>query len=166
MQKLPNRKTTHMDKISIDTAKTLDGLFRERVKRSPQSVAYRDYDVTREAWLDYTWADMGNAVKRWQTALSRENLAPGDRVAIMVRNCPQWVMFEQAALGLGLVVVPLYTEDRAENAAWCLDNAGASLLLLENMVRWDALSGVAGQLAQLKRIVILNATSTGYSSDR
>ncbi len=159
MQKLPNRKTTHMDKISIDTAKTLDGLFRERVKRSPQSVAYRDYDVTREAWLDYTWADMGNAVKRWQTALSRENLAPGDRVAIMVRNCPQWVMFEQAALGLGLVVVPLYTEDRAENAAWCLDNAGASLLLLENMVRWDALSGVAGQLAQLKRIVILNATS-------
>jgi len=148
-----------MDMISIDTARTLDGLFRERVKRSPQSIAYRDYDVSREAWLDYTWADMGNAVKLWQTALSRENLAPGDRVAIMVRNCPQWVMFEQAALGLGLVVVPLYTEDRAENAAWCLDNAGASLLLLENMVRWEALSNVVGQLTRLKRIVILNATS-------
>lgn len=148
-----------MDMISIDTARTLDGLFRERVKRSPQSIAYRDYDVSRETWLDYTWADMGNAVKLWQTALSRENLVPGDRVAIMVRNCPQWIMFEQAALGLGLVVVPLYTEDRAENAAWCLDNAGASLLLLENMVRWEALSNVVGQLTRLKRIVILNATS-------
>lgn len=148
-----------MDIISIDTAKTLDGLFRERVKRSPQSIAYRDYNVSQETWLDYTWADMGNAVKLWQTALSRENFVPGERVAIMVRNCPQWVMFEQAALGLGLVVVPLYTEDRAENAAWCLDNAGASLLLLENMVRWEALRDEVDQLTQLKRIVILNATS-------
>lgn len=148
-----------MGVIPVETARTLDGLFREQVRRTPHTTAYRDYDVSQEAWLDYTWDDMASAVKLWQTALSRENLSPGDRVAIMVRNCPQWVMFEQAALGLGLVVVPLYIEDRAENAAWCLDNAGASLLLLENMVRWDALSEVAGQLGQLKRIVIINATS-------
>lgn len=91
--------------------------------------------------------------------LFRENLAPGDRVAIMVRNCPQWVMFEQAALRLGLAVVPLYIEDRAENAAWCLDNAGVSLLLLGNMAHWKALSEIVDQLTQLKRIVILEAVS-------
>ena len=145
--------------ISIETAQTLDGLFQERAKRSPQSIAYRDYDVNQETWLDYTWADMSRAVKLWQTALSRENLAPGDRVAIMVRNCPQWVMFEQAALRLGLAVVPLYIEDRAENAAWCLDNAGVSLLLLGNMAHWKALSEIVDQLTQLKRIVILEAVS-------
>ncbi|MXS85996.1 long-chain fatty acid--CoA ligase [Nitrosomonas sp. HPC101] len=149
----------NVDMISIETARTLDGLFRERVRCSPWAIAYRDYDVSQEIWQDYTWEEMAAAVRLWQTSLSRENLSPGDRVAIMVRNCPQWVMFEQAALGLGLVVVPLYIEDRAENAVWCLDNAGASLLLLENMVRWDALSGVAEQLQQLKRIVIMNATS-------
>ncbi|BBL35127.1 long-chain-fatty-acid--CoA ligase FadD15 [Nitrosomonas stercoris] len=148
-----------MDIISIDAVKTLDGLFRERVKRTPQAIAYRAYDVNQEAWVDYTWVEMDNAVKCWQTALSQENLASGDRVAIMVRNCPQWVMFEQAALGLGLVVVPLYTEDRAENAAWCLGDAGASLLLLENMTQWEALRNVIGQLTQLKRVVILNATA-------
>lgn len=58
-----------MDMISIETAQTLDGLFQERAKRSPQSIAYRDYDVNQETWLDYTWADMSRAVKLWQTAL-------------------------------------------------------------------------------------------------
>lgn len=150
--------THNLDMISVETARTLDGLFRERVRRSPHATAYRDYDVSEEIWRDYTWDDMANAVKRWQMALSQENLSPGDRVAVMARNCPQWVMFEQAALGLGLVVVPLYTEDRAENAAWCLDNAGTALLLLENMTRWEAMNEAMPGLQQLKRIVILDAS--------
>lgn len=156
------------DLIPLEIARTLDGLFRERVRRSSNAVAYRDYDVSQERWQDYTWGEMADAVRLWQTALSRENLSPGDRVAVMARNCPQWVIFEQAALGVGLVVVPLYTEDRAENAAWCLDNAGVSLLLLENMTHWDALNEASAQLQQLKHIIILHATSEDirYTNDK
>jgi long-chain acyl-CoA synthetase len=36
----------------------------------------------------------------------KQGLEKGDRVAIMVRNCREWVVFDQAALGLGLVTVP------------------------------------------------------------
>ena len=151
------------DVISIDTARTLDGLFRERAKHSLKAIAYLDYDVNKAAWQEYTWEDMASAITRWQAALAKENLSPGDRVAVMMRNCPQWVMFEQAALALGLVVVPLYTEDRAENAAWCLDNAGAKLLLLESLAQWDELSEVSDQLSQLVRVVILTATSNDVS---
>ncbi|MCW5597907.1 MAG: long-chain fatty acid--CoA ligase [Nitrosomonas sp.] len=143
------------DVIPVEVAKTLDGLFRERVRRSPQSIAYRDYDVTAEKWIDYTWAEIARAIARWQTALSSENLTPGDRVAVMSRNCPQWVMFEQAAIGLGLVVVPLYTEDRAENAAYCLQHSGAKLLLVEKLTQWETFSEVREQLAELSRIVVM-----------
>lgn len=166
MSNLPPSPKT--DVISIDVARTLDGLFRERAKRSLKAIAYLDYDVHKENWREYTWADMADAVTRWQTALAKENLAPGDRVAVMMRNCPQWVMFEQAALGRGLVVVPLYTEDRAENAAWCLDNAGVKLLLLESLAQWDALSAVANQLKRLTRIVIstANPVDVGHADER
>ncbi|SDY55966.1 long-chain fatty acid--CoA ligase [Nitrosomonas sp. Nm58] len=149
------RGSQHTNVIPVEVAKTLDGLFGERVRRSPESVAYRDYDDTTEEWRDYTWAEMERAVARWQAALSRENLSLGDRVAVMSRNCSQWVMFEQAALGLGLVVVPLYTEDRAENAAYCLQNAGVKLLLVEKLAQWEVFSSVQDQLTALSRIVIM-----------
>ncbi|CAE6494732.1 Long-chain acyl-CoA synthetase [Nitrosomonas nitrosa] len=152
---MTDNQRTQTDVISVEVAKTLDGLFRERVRRSPQSIAYRDYDVTAEKWIDYTWAEMAGAIARWQTALSSENLTPGDRVAVMSRNCPQWVMFEQAAIGLGLVVVPLYTEDRAENAAYCLQHSGAKLLLVEKLTQWETFSEVTEQLAELSRIVVM-----------
>ena len=101
----------------VEQAKTLDGLFKERVQRSPQKVAYRYFNPVCEEWSDYTWEQMNQFVARWQLALTKESLVPGDRVAVMMRNCPEWVMFEQAALGLGLVVIPLYSDDRVENAA-------------------------------------------------
>src|SRR5262245_27983065 len=104
--------------IPVEQAKTLDGLFAERVRRSAQKVAYRYYNSTCEEWGSYTWEQMNQWVARWQVALANESLVPGDRVAVMMKNCPEWVMFEQAALGLGLVVIPLYTDDRVENAAY------------------------------------------------
>ncbi|MBK7352281.1 MAG: long-chain fatty acid--CoA ligase [Nitrosomonas sp.] len=145
----------HKDVIPIEAAQTLDGLFSERVTRSPQKIAYRDYDSITEQWRDYSWADMGRFVARWQAALAKEDLSPGDRVAIMCRNCPQWVAFEQAALGLGLVVVPLYTEDRAENAAYCIENAGVKLLVVEKAAQWEAFLPILPQLSSVLRIVIL-----------
>lgn len=143
--------------ITVEQARTLDGLFKTRVQQSPDKVAYRYYNQQIEQWDSYTWAQMNLAVARWQATLSKEALIHGDRVAVMMRNCPEWVMFEQAALGLGLVVVPLYTDDRAENAAYILHNSGAKILLLENLSQWHDFSAIRDQLEGLQRIVILNS---------
>ena len=36
--------------ISVEAAQTLDGLFRERVKRSPHKEAYRYFNWISEQW--------------------------------------------------------------------------------------------------------------------
>lgn len=89
-----------VDYISPEAAFTLDGLFHERVRRSPHHVAYRYFDEAAGDWREITWQSAMQQAVRWQQALLRENLAIGDRVAIMLKNCPSWVMFDQAALGL------------------------------------------------------------------
>ena len=143
--------------IPTETAKTLDGLFSERVRRSPKMIAYRSYDQVAGKWCDHTWAQIEREVARWQAALAKEGLEAGDRVAVMAKNCPEWVIFDQAALGLGLVIVPLYTEDRAENAAYILSDSGARLLLLEDQKQWQPLKELRGQMSELFRIVTINS---------
>jgi long-chain acyl-CoA synthetase len=141
--------------IPVEQAKTLDGLFKERVQRSPQKMAYRYFNLVSEQWGSYTWEQMNQWVARWQAALERESLAPGDRVAVMMKNCPEWVMFEQAALGLGLVVVPLYTDDRVENAAYVINDANVKVLLLENSHQWQQFLTIHDEIEGLQRIVLL-----------
>ena len=87
------------DVIPVEAAVTLDGLFRERVRRTPDLVAYRYFDEASNEWRGYTWREMDAHVARWQAALERDGLKAGDRVAIMLRNSPEWVMCDIAALG-------------------------------------------------------------------
>jgi len=141
------------DVIPLEVANHLPGLFRERVRRSPETTAYHHYIESEQTWQDFTWQDMAQSVSLWQTAMLREGLNPGDRVGIMLRNCPQWVMFEQAALGLGLVVVPLYTNDRAENLGYIIEDADIQLILIDNKEHWDCLSEVYHRLTDIKTII-------------
>ncbi|MFZ1766467.1 MAG: long-chain fatty acid--CoA ligase, partial [Candidatus Nitrotoga sp.] len=83
-------------------------------------------------------------------------LVAGDRVGIMLRNCPQWVLFDQAALSLGLVVVPLYTEDRQDSVAYIINDAGVKVLLFENAEQWQALRSVCAQLPCIQRMISLD----------
>ena len=132
-------ESAHLDIISPDTAGTLHGLFLERSQRSPGAVAYRYFDDQTQQWCDVTWAQMAAEVAACQASMVQLSLAVGDRVAIMAKNCREWVIFEQAALGLGLVVVPLYANDRAESVAYILDDADVKLLLIEGAEHWQAL---------------------------
>jgi long-chain acyl-CoA synthetase len=151
--------------INPEEAVTLHGLFLERVKRTPDGIAYRYFDTHRDVWQSLTWAQMLDEVARWQAALLTEKLAAGDRVAIMLRNCPQWVMFEQAAMSLGLIVVPLYTVDRPDNIAYIVNDAQVKVLLFETDEQWQALRTVIGQFGGVRRLVSLDRTA-GHGEQR
>jgi len=144
------------DLISVESARTLDGLLVQRIKRSPDGLAYRSYDRASSSWVDLTWNDVGRQVVRWQDALAEEDLQPGDRVAVLLRNCPEWVYFDQASLGLGLVVVPLYTDDRADNVAYILADAAVKLLLVQDSGRWRRLAPALKEHKHLHRVVVLD----------
>ena len=154
------------DFIAAETAVTLAGLFRERVKRSPNKVAYRQFDQDTGQWCDSTWQEMATEVARWQDALAREGLQQGERVAVLLRNCKEWVTFDQAALGCGLVVVPLYTDDRPESAAYILNHCGAKVLLLQGEEQWQGLLTVHDQLGDLTRILTLEPVTVPEGETR
>ena len=89
------------DLINAEQAGTLDGLFYERVRRSPGLTAYQDFDRQTAGWRDSTWADVARQVARWRTALAAEVFGDGARAAISLRNGLDWVYFDQAVLAEG-----------------------------------------------------------------
>ena len=145
--------------ISCNTAGTLDRLFRIRCLTSPDRMAYRYFDRKTDTWPEMTWNDMANLTSRWQQGLQNEGLQKGDRVALRLKNSIEWVAFEQAALGLGLVVVPLYVDDRPDNVAYILHDAGVKVLLLNDDKQWQELSGHLETDSLLSRTIILHSTT-------
>jgi long-chain acyl-CoA synthetase len=159
------------DIICVEEAETLDGLFRVRVQRSADDEAFSYYDRGADGWVSFTWGEMQQHIARWQHSLREEGLCDGDRVAVLLRNSPQWVMFEQAALSLGLVVVPLYSDDRPDNIAYILDDAAIRLLLIQDARRWQRLAPVivadnAEEHGSLRRVLLLDDSDEAARSER
>ncbi|WP_200244657.1 AMP-binding protein [Lamprobacter modestohalophilus] len=144
------------DSIAADTAGTLSGLFRCRVAQTPTATAYRQHE--QGAWRDYRWKDVARRVLRWQRGLAAEGLRPGERVALSLPNGVDWVCFDQAALGLGLVTVPLYTTDSPGNLLHILTDSGARLLLLDTDAQWAALLSQGAELPALRRVLCRRIT--------
>ncbi len=142
--------------ISPETAGSLPGLLFERLRRSPKQTAYQFFDAADNTWQTLNWQQVGFEVARWQQALLAENLQAGDRVALNLRNCKEWVFFDQAALSLGLIVVPLYPDDRPDNMAFILEDADVKLVLLQSGRQWQLLKAALSEHHALKKVVLLN----------
>jgi long-chain acyl-CoA synthetase len=97
---------------------------------TPDRVLYRQ--CRDDAWEDVRAAELAQLIGRWQSAFNALGLVEGDRIALCVKNSVEWIAVDLAALGLGLVVVPLYVDDNPENVAWCVGNAEARCLIVES----------------------------------
>src|SRR5215212_6565589 len=76
------------------------------------------------------------ALDRWASAMARGLLmhgaAPGDRVALLLRNRPEFVALGHAAPRAGVTLVLLNTRLAAPELAWQLTDSGARLLIYDS----------------------------------
>ena len=149
-----------MDVIDPAEVKTLHGLFAERVARSPDKTAYIQYRPGQyrpgeDDWAGYSWGQMAEQVAHWRRAIATDGFERGDRAAIRMRNNREWVLYDQACLAGGLVVTPLYSEDRPDNIAYILEHTAARLLLVENAAMWLEMADELPLLTNLARVVVL-----------
>ncbi len=149
-----------LDIIEQDAFPTLSLAFRERVRRTPDKIAYRQYSVHGNKWLSYSWQWVARQVSRWQQALLQTGIKKGDRVAIRYKNSVQWVIFDQAAQGLGLITVPLYVDDRGDNIAYILNNAECKLLYVQTLDQWQEIRDSDTPLESLQMVILHHNKAT------
>lgn len=150
---------TH-DIVSLDYDRNLAELLLGRLERTPDDVAYSQYERAARDWVPWTWRQFADRVSCWQQALAADGLRTGDRVALMLQNCRDWAAFDLAAQGLGLVVVPLYVNDRPDNMGLILQDCGARFLLIGNDEQWQSLAPIETRLSQLHRVVSLEPAAS------
>ncbi len=102
---------------------SLNQIFEDAVNNSPNVDAIY-YFGTR-----ITYSELEKYVKQFSKALIRLGLKKGDRVALMLPNIPQYVIFHFAILRVGGILVPtnpLYVE---RELAYQINNSGAEIII-------------------------------------
>ena len=106
-------------------------------------------------WKGLSWSEVAAASRRTREGLLRLGLTPGDRLAILAENCPQWVIVDLAALGMGGVVVPLYPTSSANEIEHVLGNSGTRAIAVHGEENLKKVTAVAPRLPELETIVMM-----------
>ncbi len=111
-------------------------------------VVYEDERVTYAAWY--------RAVAALAHALQERGVKKGDRVALAMRNLPEWPVAFFAAAVTGAIAVPLNAWWTGEELAFGLADSGAAVLICD-AERWDRISPYKAEMPALAHVMVTRA---------
>ena len=116
--------------------------------RDSTFIVYEDERVTYEGWFRAAAALAGE--------LARLGIGKGDRVALAMRNIPEWPVILFAVTSLGAIVVPLNAWWTGAELSFGLEHAGAKLLICDSQ-RWQRIEPHLAELPALRQAIVSRA---------
>ena len=139
--------------MSDATVTTLSRLFLSSCrtyKKPDRMMAKRD-----KSWVQISTDEVETTVRRLSLGLREFGLKPGDRVAILSENRPEWVMTDFAVLCAGGVTVPIYTSLLPDQVRYIVGDAGAKIVVCSDLEMWRKIELVREALPALERVIVV-----------
>ncbi len=136
--------------------RTLMQVFDEIVDQWPHKPAMRAKRGGR--WRATSWSAYRQECRRAARAFMARGLEPGQGVAILSFNRPEWFMADVAAIMAGGVPAGIYTSCSPEQCQYITEHCEAPIIVLENAAQLEKIRKVRDQLPLLQTIVMLDDT--------
>jgi long-chain acyl-CoA synthetase len=117
-----------------------------------------------KVWHDHSWQEVSEAAGRLRGGFARLGIKPGDRVAIMADNCPECVIADQAALGMGAIVVPLFTTSAAEETQHVLNDSTSRIVCTYGESNIRKILALSSKLPVLETVVAMEPDAIEQNS--
>lgn len=99
------------------------------------TVTWREYSLIESSSggkyrRELTWREFDRHANRFANLLLSRGVKKGDKVAILLMNCLEWLPIYFGILKTGALAVPMNFRYTAEEIAYCLDLSDATVLVL------------------------------------
>jgi long-chain acyl-CoA synthetase len=119
-----------------------------------------------DVWHYLNGSEVVDRVKRIAMGLSAMGVKPGDRVAIISENRPEWSFVDLAILSLRAVNVPIYTTQAVEQIRYILENSGAKMLFISGKKIWNHAENAIRSVEQLENVIFFDAAERPQDESR
>lgn len=142
---------------------TINAVFKNRVKTYGDRLAVEKKRAG--GWESATWNQYYDRARAAGLGLHHLGVEKGDRIGILSENCLEWVYTDMGALGMGAVVVPIYTTLVAEEVRYIAENSELKVLFVENQEQLDKAAEFVDEVKNLSKIVCFNdAQAPGHDA--
>ncbi|MFB8000978.1 AMP-dependent synthetase/ligase [Nocardia sp. NPDC056000] len=131
-------------KVTTVRPRTLCEAFQANVAANPDAIALR----TLGGAVTITWREYGERVRSIAAGLTGLGIGPGDTVAIMLTNRPEFHLCDTAVLHTGATPFSVYNTNPVDLLAYQFGNAGNRAVICERQFAPQILAAVEKAAAQ------------------
>lgn len=118
---------------AVTPSMTVPWLLNRRATNTPDSVCIERRTGIGSSWVKITAAEFQADVIHTARGFLGLGLNPGDTVAIFGATSYEWSLLDVAAQYAGLIVVPIYESNSAEQVDWVLNDSSIRLVLTDSL---------------------------------
>ena len=107
-------------------------------------------------YKDISWNQACRQVQGVARGLLQMGIGPGDRVAILSENRPEWVYTDIGCLSIGAIDAPIYATNTPEQCAYIIKDSGARIVFASTGEQLGKLLAVRDQLDDVEKVVMMN----------
>jgi long-chain acyl-CoA synthetase len=126
-------------------------LFFEQVSARKDHVALRRKE--HGIWNRISWKEYGEKVLETGAAMIALDIQPGERVAILGDNRPEWLFCHLAAMAIGCVTCGVYSTSAPDQINYVVGHSESKILFVENEEQVDKVLQILPDLS-VKQIVV------------
>ncbi|NWG05658.1 MAG: AMP-binding protein [Chloroflexi bacterium] len=126
--------------------------FIENTRKYPAKIALEFLDPPLQR---FTYAELDEQVNRTSAYLHSLELQPGDRMALQLTKCLEFILLHLAAVRLGAITLPLNPAYPPDELTYFLEDSGAKLFFALESAK-EKIEPILPQLPGLKECVFLN----------
>src|SRR5690554_5379195 len=124
-----------------------------RQRRAQGGVAHR---VKRLGlWQEISWGEYETAVQQLAAWLLTKGLEPGDRVALLGENCPEWLVSDLAIQSAAGITVGVYATSSPEQLLYCIKHAEVRGLILEDAEQLEKWIAIREQCPEVDFVLVI-----------
>ena len=139
-------------------------LFFQQVDRLGDKVALRNKDYG--IWNRISWKSYGQNVRISAAGFLSMGIEPGNRVAILGDNRPEWLVCHLGSMTAGCVTCGIYPTSSPEEIEYVVEHSESKILFVENEEQIDKVLQIVDHLNVLKIIVWDQQGLWGFSHPR
>ncbi|MDQ1708373.1 MAG: long-chain acyl-CoA synthetase, partial [Pyrinomonadaceae bacterium] len=111
-------------------------------------------------WINISAETFVERVRQVALGLAELGIKPGDRIALLSENRPEWSIADLAILSLGAINVPIYTTQEVEQIRYILTDSGTRAIFVSNLKQFKHASKALAGLDFLERIIFFDEPGT------
>lgn len=120
--------------------------------------------IINRQFVEFTYADVADQALRLVSALRDLGAKPGDKIALISKNCAEWFICDLAFMLGDFVSVPIFPTAGADTIEYCISHSESKILIAGKLDDAKATSQVLTEMPDLITVSLPYDSSTNVSA--